>query len=278
MTMIMTMIRPEGIWQSADYRVTRGGQLVDDATPKQLHIMYPPLPGGPQVLLAFTGLAEFPDGTPTLQWIRETLRGDDRPILEIFNHLRDRLTRDVGSSRLWKNPLILSGGIFEGKKRGYVEFRNIDLKTRTPIHEFEYVIFEVEEPVVLIGGSGWDYVAKEDKDLLANQVKIRPAKWEDHLGLLAGVNRRTARNRKSGVSPWCQASFLSNETQGAKTKRFAKPGEPEGPLGMELIMVGIDMFETTKNLMEHLQKMRKDPTTPMPDMTDAGHRAVKGRK
>lgn len=278
MTMIMTIIRPEGIWQSTDYRVTRGGKPVDDATPKQLHIMFSPLGGGPQALMAFTGLAEFPDGTPTLQWIRETLRGDDRPILKVFDHLRDRLSRDVGSSRLWKNPLILSGGLFEGDKRGYVEFRNIDLKTRQPMRKFEYVIFDVEQPVVLIGGSGWDHVTQEDKDLLANQARIRPAKWEDHLGLLAGVNRRTARNKKSGVSPWCQASFLSSETQGARTKRFAKPGEPEGPLGMEFIMAGIDMTDATKSLMEHVRRMRTDPTAPMPDLSEITRHAVEGRK
>ena len=61
MTLIITMIRPEGIWQSADHRVTRDGQPIDDERPKQLHIICPPLPSGPQLLLAFTGLAELPD-------------------------------------------------------------------------------------------------------------------------------------------------------------------------------------------------------------------------
>lgn len=77
MTLIITMIRPEGIWQSADNRVTRGDQSIDDERPQQLHIICPPLPGGPQLLLAFTGLAELPDGSPTIQWARETLRRDN---------------------------------------------------------------------------------------------------------------------------------------------------------------------------------------------------------
>jgi hypothetical protein len=70
----MTLIRPEGIWQSADHRSTRGGAIADDAASKQLMIQCPPLPGGPQVLLGVTGLGEAPDGTATLQWIRETIR------------------------------------------------------------------------------------------------------------------------------------------------------------------------------------------------------------
>ena len=81
MTLIMTLIRPEGIWQSADNRVTKRGRTVDDAAPKQLHIICPPHEGGPHVLLGYTGLAEMPDGTPTLQWIRETLRGETRSIM-----------------------------------------------------------------------------------------------------------------------------------------------------------------------------------------------------
>ena len=57
MTMIITMIRPEGIWQSADNRVTLKGKITNDMSPKQLHIVCPPIPGGPEILMAFTGIA-----------------------------------------------------------------------------------------------------------------------------------------------------------------------------------------------------------------------------
>ncbi len=226
MAMIITMSRPEGIWQSADQRVTVRGQIKDDTTPKQLHVVCPPMPGGPQILLAFTGLAEFSDGTPTLQWIRETLRGASRQVMPMLDHVRDRLTRDLGASALWQNPLVLSGGIFEGEKRFYVELRNVHPKTWTPIKKFEYVVVEVTEPTFFIGGSGLSGVSRKDIELLRRQSRIRPAKWGDHLGLLAAVNRRTAQKVKD-VSPWCQAAFLSTETQGVQVKQFAKPGEPD---------------------------------------------------
>jgi hypothetical protein len=127
--MIITVIRPEGIWQSADNRVMRGGKLEDDAAPKQLDIMCPPFGSGPRILMAFTGLAEFSGGTPTHQWLRETLRGEQRFIMPMFDHLRDRLTSDVGATRLWQNELILSCGIFEGEKRFYAEVRNLEPRT-----------------------------------------------------------------------------------------------------------------------------------------------------
>jgi hypothetical protein len=100
MTMIITMIRPEGIWQSADNRVTLGHRIINNMTPKQLHIVCPPFPGGPQILMAFTGLAELPDGTPMLQWIRETIRGQNRAIGPLVEHLCSRLTRDIGRGAL----------------------------------------------------------------------------------------------------------------------------------------------------------------------------------
>src|SRR5258708_3131869 len=211
MTLIMTMIRPEGIWQSADNRVTRDGQLIDDERPKQLHIICPPLPSGPQLLLAFTGLAELFDGSPTIQWARETLRGEQRFIMPMLEHLRDRLSRDVGRSHLWNNLLLFSGGIFEGDKRFYVEIRNGEPKTRKPKREFDFVVCEVTEPIVFIAGSGEQAVSREDRALLQAQSRIRPAKWEDHLGLLAAVNRRTAntlaKKGQKSVSPWCSASY-----------------------------------------------------------------------
>lgn len=281
MTLIITMIRPKGIWQSVDRRVTKAGKVVDDAAPKQLHIKCPPLDGtGPQVMLGFTGLAEMPDGTPTLQWARETLRGETRTVMATFDHLRDRLTRDLGASRLWRNPLIFSGGIFEGGKRFYVEVRNVDPKTWQITRRFEYAISEVTQPMIFIGGNGLAGVSKEDLDLLMAQAQIRPAKWEDHLGLLAAVNRRTAANlKKKTVSPWCAASFLAKGKDGMHTKHFGKPGEPDGPPGIPMLLGGIDAYEMTSLLGQHMKRFRKGGgLESTPDLEEAGRRSVEGRK
>jgi hypothetical protein len=253
MTLIITMIRLEGIWQSADNRVTRGGQSIDDERPKQLHIICPPLPGRPQLLLAFTGLAELPDGSPTIQWVRETLRGEQRFIMPMLEHLRDRLSRDVGKSSLWCNPLVFSGGIFEGNSRFYVEIRNVELKTWKPKREFDFIVCEVTEPMVFITGSGQKAVTKEDWDLLHTQSRVRPAKWENHLGLLAAVNRRTAkRDSKKSVSPWCSASYISHNEEGSHQKNFSNPREPRGPLYIESLLSGLDLHELSKPLIQYM--------------------------
>jgi hypothetical protein len=278
MTLTITMIRPEGIWQSADNRVTIDGQLIDDERPKQLHVICPPLPGGPQLLLAFTGLARLPDGTPTIQWARETLRGEQRFIMPMLEHLRDRLSRDVGRSHLWENLLIFSGGIFEGDKRFYVEIRNVELKTWKPKREFDFIVCEVVEPMVFIAGSGQVAVSKEDWDLLRTQSRVRPAKWENHLGLLAAVNRRTAAGKKSmkSVSPWCSASYISHDEEGSHQKNFSNPGEPKGPLYIESLLSGLDLHELSKPLIQFMNDSNRidiDQTS----SDEATQNALKGR-
>jgi hypothetical protein len=40
--------------------------------------------------------------------------------------------------------------------------------------------------------SGQPYISREDAKLVVAQTKIRTARLEDHLGLLAAVNRRAA--------------------------------------------------------------------------------------
>src|ERR1700748_3500493 len=97
-TLIIGMSKPEGIYLSVDYRITNSStrEIINNTAIKSLMIHYSPTDnGGPRVLLAFTGLAELPDGTPTLTWIRETLRGEDEVIDQSMNHLRKRLNRDI---------------------------------------------------------------------------------------------------------------------------------------------------------------------------------------
>jgi hypothetical protein len=276
MTLVITMIRPEGIWQSSDNRVTRGGRPVDDAAAKQLHIKCFQAAGTPHMFLAFTGLAELEDGTPTLQWIRETLRGEARDVMSTLNYLRERLTRDVGRSRLWQNELVLSIGVFEGPKRFYAEVRNVRPADRKPLKEFDFVVKEITDPDVAISGSGLEGVSKSDWTLLVRQARIRPAKWEDHLGLLAAVNRRTAKRVKT-VSPWCEAGYVSVDSETAHGQTFAEPGEPQALTGLHMIMAGIDAYEMTARLVKRMrQRMSGQPVS---DQTPhgAGERAIKPR-
>src|SRR5437588_3379594 len=101
------MSKTDGLYMSADYRVTEGrsGGLIDDESVKFLDAQYPPDSGGPRVLFGYTGLAILRDGTPTGVWIRETLRGETDVFDQSMGHLRSRLDRDIAPER---HPLIIN--------------------------------------------------------------------------------------------------------------------------------------------------------------------------
>ncbi len=134
--------------------------------------------------------------------------------------------------------------------------------------------------MLFVGGSGSRAIAKPDLDLIGRQAQLRPAKWEDHLGLLAAVNRRAAeRDRRldpkdqGTVSPWCHAIYLSIDSAGAKGKAFNKPGEPPAPLGIDTILAGVDVTEMARLLA---QKLRGEvPSTD--ESEDAIRRGIEGR-
>jgi hypothetical protein len=242
-TLVMMMIGPGGIWQSADRRVTKAGVPEPDAS-KQLLVLCPPTPGaGPRMLLAFTGIAEVPGGTPILQWIRETIRGESRPIMPLLEHLRDRLTRDVGRSARGRHGLAVVGGILEANGRcGIVQIANVKPPWSDPAREFKLLLSEVPEPQFMAIGSGQPYISREDAKLVVAQTKIRPARLEDHMGLLAAVNRRTAARTKK-VSPWSDVTYIGDRSEGAVARLFSKPGDPPIPIAVNVMLDGIDVSE-----------------------------------
>ena len=163
------MVRPEGVWLSTDHRLTVGTRTVDDESPKQVAFECPAWPGGPpasgpRVLMGFVGLAKLPDRTPMIQWVRETLRGESRVIMEALNLLRDRLDRDVGQSPFWQSELIFGAGILEqGGKRFFAEISNVNPRTRAVSRQFELRIVDVPGVFVGMGGSGANKVSARSR-------------------------------------------------------------------------------------------------------------------
>ena len=219
MTLLMVIVRPEGVWVSTDYRITlkyprRSVPGPDQA--KQISIHCPSGDGTERLLLGFTGVAEI-DGTPTIQWLRETIRGVPRTITRTLDFVRERLDRDVPRD----NPgLAIFGGCLAHGQSYAVQIANV----RTPdwsrvASTFEWKISERPEPEVFIGGSGVNHVSADDIDLMVKQANIEPREWNNHLGLLAAVNRRTAeREHSREVSPWCQVSYATQENETVTTR------------------------------------------------------------
>lgn len=252
MTLILGMSKAEGIYMSTDYRVTdaRSGRLVDDASVKFLTVHYPPDNGGPKALLAYTGLAILPDGTPTGVWLRETLRGETEVFDESMAHLGARLDRDVAPRQI---PLMINALVLHGAQRYFGGFSNLKITAEKKVAlegSFGYTMQELKDPFVFTNGSGAARVlAGQHLDLLRSQLSVRPRKTFDHMKLLATVNRRVAAGETS-VSPFCQVSFINADDKTSPTSHaFLEKGEVV-PFEMPILLFGIDVSGIARRFHE----------------------------
>jgi hypothetical protein len=261
MTLIMGMAKAEGIYLSADYRVTEhpSGRLVDDAAIKFLTIHHPPDKTGPKAMMAYTGLAFAPDGTPMGTWLRETLRGETEVFDRSMAHLRERLDRDIGPRR-W--PLIVNALLLQGDKRyvgGLTNMKFTD-ESRSKIEitdTFEYVLHEVPQAFAFANGSGAAKVIAEGHfEKVQKLLSVRPRKVEDHMNLLAAINRKVA-DKTDTVSSFCHVSYINaDDTTSPTSRTFTKPGESV-PFEMPMLLFGIDLTDMMRDFWERSQEFFK---------------------
>lgn len=252
MTLILGMSKPEGIYLSADYRVTdyRTGKLVDDESVKHITISYPPLPDGPRALLGYSGLAVLPDGTPTLTWIRQTLRGESEYIDQSMSHLRERLNRDITKLGI---PLVINVLVIEKNNRRLLGgFSNVHRAAKgktSVVKHFEYAMSELNAWAIFANGSGMQRLERDGHfNRLRPHLDVVPRKPMNHMNLLAEINRQVASKAKS-VSPICNVSFLNADNRFTPVSHtFANRGE-SAPFEMQLLIAGLDMTEIMGNAM-----------------------------
>jgi hypothetical protein len=253
MTLLLGMSKPEGIYMSADYRVTdaRGGKLIDDSSVKFLSVRYPPDKGGPTSLLGYTGLAKLPDGTPTGTWLRETLRGESEPFEESMMHLGARLDRDIARLKI---PLIISILVLHGERRYSGGFSNLEMDQKRILvrDSFGYHLQELEGPFVFANGPGrTKVIADQHLYFRRAQLGVRPRRPFDHMRLLATVNRSVAQRTK-GVSPYCHVQFInSDDRTSPMSHTFLKRGETV-PFEMPLVHFGVDLSDLTRRFHDQL--------------------------
>jgi hypothetical protein len=265
MTLLLGMSKPEGIYLCADYRVINSvtGQVLDDAATKCLTIHYPPFPGGTKALLAFTGIAVLPDGTPTMTWIRETLRGEAEYPDQSLTHLRFRLNRDYARLR---QPLIINILALHENRRFFGGISNLWLNTARNslkvIPEFLYEMREIEASFFFAnGGAAAKAMADEKLAKLRSLLDTVPRAVLDHMRLMAIINRRVAA-RESSVSSFCKVSFINGDERFSPTSHaFTERGETV-PFEMPFILGGLDLTEMTKQFANRFEILRQGGEPP----------------
>lgn len=280
MTLIMGMSKPEGIYMSADYRVTLhpSGKLEDDAALKFLTAKYPPHPDGPTALFGYSGLARLPDKTPTGDWLRETLRGESDVFDASMAHLRDRLNRDAAKMRF---PLQITALVVHGDKRYFGGISNLRVTGSSYIvrPDFGYQMQELTEPFMFAHGSGALHVSKADRLLMEQQIGVRPRSPLNHMGLLAAVNRRAAANdQKATVSPFCHACYVNaDETTSPQSRTYTERGETALPFSMPYLLFGIDMNDLMRDFVAKTQAMRQGESVELALDADETNKSIRRR-
>jgi hypothetical protein len=257
------MSKPEGIYLSVDYRVTNSqtGEKLDDASVKFLTIHYPPEKEGVKALLAYTGMAQLPDGTPVGDWLRQTLRGETEVPDVSMHHLHQRLNRDLACYRV---ALIVNVLAVQGERRFVGGFTNVE-SNGSISRKFGYAMQEPTEPFVFANGSVTAHVvADRHLHVLRRQLGVRPRHPHNHMRLLATVNRRVAKVATS-VSPHCHVSFINaDDRYGPTSEVFTERGESV-PFTMPMVAWGIDVSYVMEQFMRDIQAGRIPLTTLDPD-------------
>jgi len=288
MTLLLGMSKPEGIYMSADNRVTdaRTEKLTDDSSVKFLSVRYPPDKGGQTSLLAYTGLANLPDGTPFGTWMRQTLRGKSEPFDRSMTHLGARLDRDIARLKI---PLIINLLVLQGERRYSGGFSNLEMDQKTLVRDsfgyhlqeqdlslqgerlysggpsnlemdqrkirvrdsFGYHLQELEGPFVFADGSrASKVIANQHLNFRRAQLGV-PQRPLDHMKLLATINRGVAERTKS-VSPCCHVQFINSDDRNSPMSHtFLERGETV-PFEMPVVRFGIDLSDMTRRFHDQL--------------------------
>jgi hypothetical protein len=261
-TLLIGMSKPEGIYLSVDYRITdiSTHEFMHDKASKSLAIHYPPLnDGGPKVLLGFTGKAELSDGTPMLDWIRQTLRGESEVIDQSMAHLLRRLNRDIAP---YGEQLMINLLVIERYRRlfgGFSNVRSISLPDQSPVMPgFTYMMRQLTEWTIFANGSGMGTLVKDGHlARLQPHLNVVPRKPMDHMNLLAVMNRRVAAKDET-VSKFSHVSFINsgNRFGGPVSHIFTEKGESV-PFEMPLILSGIDVTDGLREVQRNAQALRR---------------------
>jgi hypothetical protein len=248
-TLILAMTKPEGIYLSVDYRVTnvKTRECIDDASIKHLTVHYPP-ENGPKALIAYTGVAQLPDGTPVGEWLKQTMRGETEVFDDSMRHLKDRLNRDLSRNlHRYQAPLIVIVQVIEGNEHYIGGFHNMQ-PNLSVARKFEYEMTKLDRPSWFAFGGGREHViAGGHGTKLSAALDVRPRRPLNHMKLLATVNRQVAKVDNT-VSPHCHVSFIpasdyfttgDDSRRGPQSQVFVEHGESV-PFRMPMIVNGIE--------------------------------------
>jgi hypothetical protein len=256
MTCLLGIVTPSiGAWMASDHRLVwlPSGELITDTSVK--HVGMRTKNGS--ALLTYTGFGRVGDEDIS-DWVRTTLRGENRTLEETADLIAGRASARFGATAHRAKLLhVFVMAAFSGDTAFVATIAN----TTTPFgvasptlrRDFVVAPMRIDGPFRLYGGAGGLAVSPADRELLTRASEKRPRDPEDFLGLLAAVNRRTATSRRPGsemMSPGCVVSYLPPADDATvATKIFGDDGDEKKIPWPPFLLFGVDATELMRAMV-----------------------------
>lgn len=204
MTLIITVIEKDHIWQSSDHRITKiNGDLFDDKSIKHIHLNCT----DGKALLSWTGLAELKDKTRLNVWLKDVLKAGVGTVDETMKTIADRASEDIGGAF----ELVISVGAFINDQPWYYEITNFvgNPGKEKLKNKFSVKKTKADKDGLFHGGSGKIGLSKKDISSIKSAVKKATNNPDTFAKTLAGVNKKVSNSVKT-VSPTCTTAYISS--------------------------------------------------------------------
>jgi len=255
MTLLLGIVAKWGLWQSSDHRLVElpSGKVISDESMKHLGVTA--CDGA--AVITYTGFGRV--GTVDVSdWLRKTLRGEDRPLEELAETIAARASATFGASAL--RHRIVHYFIATAYLRGepfVVAIANTEslFGVGKPTQQFKVHPIRVVDPVPLYAGGGALAVTRADRALLRDVCRRRPRAPADFLGLLAAVNRRAAESGHPSadlITRSCLASYLPPDGR-VTTTFFDATADAKAAQWPPHLLRGVDSTELIEPLVNALR-------------------------
>lgn len=261
MTLNITVLTSDLIYQSADFRIT--GRPTHNRSPKIVSLAYRSFSG----FVTYTGIGSIWN-KDTSQWITEWLTGPpDVSMAEVANLLQTKGTKLVADARPSTGRLepmtFILAGFEEGKPIVYVASNVEDISGRGHPAERDLKISyrrigKNRKATVIATGSGKAYVSPADKKRLAYMAARSPhdsgliRRRLETIHLAAGEAEK--QKGKYTISPHCMVVSLRSDGSGVLR---LDQSAPEIPSQFPRVVFGMN---TTKIMSEGLRAVGIDPS------------------
>jgi hypothetical protein len=259
MTLLIATGTQEGVWLSADHRLTAfpTGKLISDASVKQNLLICP----DGTLVIGYAGLGRDKDGSDLSDWLRSCLRGLNLRVDDALEVVKERATDELG--RFVRFPHVFLAGAFINGVPALYQITNVldrPMRRLLPPHIVErflklprHVFVKIHLPVgssgTLVAGSGAMAIRKNERDhqLLRRLAAMRGKDPNDYAGLLARLNSSAAKKVRT-VSSGCVVTYIAPNGSHRLFRYSSGYSKPDETLQVPVNVFGIDIVEAMKHL------------------------------